>query len=42
LHQIYTGFTYRQGSLTIRDPEGLQALACECYQADHERLNRLF
>ena len=34
--------TYRQGSLTIRDPEGLQALACECYQADHERLNRLF
>jgi CRP-like cAMP-binding protein len=34
--------TYRQGVLTIRDTEGLQALACECYRTDHERLNRLF
>jgi CRP-like cAMP-binding protein len=33
--------TYRQGSITIRDPEGLVTLACECYQADHERLNRM-
>jgi len=22
--------------------EGLEALACECYQADHQRLGRLF
>jgi CRP-like cAMP-binding protein len=34
--------SYRQGSLTIRDPEGLQALACECYRADHDQLNRMF
>jgi CRP-like cAMP-binding protein len=33
--------SYRQREITIRDPEGLQALACECYQADHNRLNRL-
>jgi CRP-like cAMP-binding protein len=34
--------TYRQGEITIRDPEGLAARACECYRADHERLARLF
>jgi CRP-like cAMP-binding protein len=34
--------TYRQGQITIRDPEGLEALACECYGVDHERLARLF
>jgi CRP-like cAMP-binding protein len=34
--------SYRQGSLTIRDTEGLQALACECYRADHDRLTRMF
>ena len=33
--------TYRQREVTIRDPEGLQALACECYQADHDLLSRL-
>jgi CRP-like cAMP-binding protein len=33
--------TYRQRSVTIRDPEGLILLACECYQADHERLQRM-
>ncbi len=33
---------YRQRSITIRDPEGLQLLACECYRADHARLKRLF
>jgi CRP-like cAMP-binding protein len=33
--------TYRQGEITIRDPEGLKVLACECYQADHQRLSRL-
>ena len=33
--------TYRQREITIRDPEGLVALACECYHADHQRLNRL-
>jgi CRP-like cAMP-binding protein len=32
--------TYRQRSITIRDPEGLVALACECYRADHARLKR--
>jgi CRP-like cAMP-binding protein len=30
--------SYRQGELTIRDPEGLEALACECYRLDHQRL----
>jgi CRP-like cAMP-binding protein len=34
--------SYRQGEITIRDPEGLAARACECYRADHERLARLF
>lgn len=33
---------YRQGQVTIRDPEGLEALACECYRIDHQRLARLF
>jgi CRP-like cAMP-binding protein len=33
--------TYRQREITIRDPEGLEALACECHRIDHERLNRL-
>jgi CRP-like cAMP-binding protein len=33
--------TYRQRSITIRDPEGLVALACECYRADLARLNRM-
>jgi CRP-like cAMP-binding protein len=32
--------SYRQREITIRDPEGLEALACECYHADHNRLNR--
>ena len=34
--------TYRQREVTIRDPDGLEALACECYRTDHERLARLF
>jgi hypothetical protein len=33
--------TYRQRSITIRDPEGLVALACECYGIDHARYNRM-
>jgi CRP-like cAMP-binding protein len=33
--------TYRQRSITIRDPEGLVALACECYAADHSRYSRV-
>jgi len=33
--------SYRQREITIRDREGLEALACECFQADHNRLNRL-
>jgi CRP-like cAMP-binding protein len=33
--------TYRQRSITIRDPEGLVALACECYAADHARYSRM-
>jgi CRP-like cAMP-binding protein len=33
--------TYRQREITIRDPEGLKALACECYQADRQRLGQL-
>jgi CRP-like cAMP-binding protein len=32
--------SYRQRQMTIRDPEGLEALACECYRADHQRLTR--
>jgi CRP-like cAMP-binding protein len=33
--------TYRQREMTIRDLDGLSALACECHRADHERLSRL-
>jgi CRP-like cAMP-binding protein len=33
--------TYRQRSITIRDPGGLRALACECYGIDHARYHRL-
>jgi CRP-like cAMP-binding protein len=33
--------TYRQRSVTIRDPDGLVALACECYGIDHARYNRM-
>jgi CRP-like cAMP-binding protein len=33
--------SYRQREITICDREGLEALACECFQADHNRLNRL-
>ena len=32
---------YHHGQLTIVDRDGLEANACECYQIDHERLNRL-
>jgi len=32
--------SYRQGEITIRDQDGLQALACECYGADHAQLDR--
>lgn len=32
--------SYRQREITIRDPEGLEALACECYRLDHERFKR--
>ena len=32
--------SYRQGEITIRDPGGLEALACECYGADHAQLDR--
>jgi hypothetical protein len=42
LIQQYFDIEYRQRSITIRDPEGLQLLACECYRADHARLKRLF
>ncbi len=31
--------SYRQGELTIRDREGLEALACECFGLDHAELN---
>lgn len=34
--------TYRQREITILDPTGLGAVACECYRIDHERLARLF
>jgi CRP-like cAMP-binding protein len=30
-----------RGHLTITDREGLEATACECYQIDHSRLERL-
>jgi hypothetical protein len=32
--------TYRQREITLRDPEGLAALACECYRADQDQLTR--
>ena len=28
---------YHHGQITIRDRDGLQATACECYRIDHER-----
>jgi len=28
---------YHPGQITIRDRDGLQATACECYRIDHER-----
>jgi hypothetical protein len=28
---------YHHGRITIRDHDGLQATACECYRIDHER-----
>lgn len=31
---------YRSGEVVIRDHAGLVAAACECYQLDHERLDR--
>ena len=31
--------SYRQGQMTIRDREGLEALACECFGVDHAQLN---
>lgn len=30
---------YRHGRITVVNLEGLEALACECYRLDHERLN---
>jgi Mn-dependent DtxR family transcriptional regulator len=30
-----------RGRVTITDREGLEAAACECYQLDHRRLDRL-
>jgi CRP-like cAMP-binding protein len=32
---------YHRGQLTIVDREGLEATACECYQLDHARFDRL-
>jgi Mn-dependent DtxR family transcriptional regulator len=32
--------SYRQGHITIRDREGLEALACECFRIDHAQLNQ--
>jgi CRP-like cAMP-binding protein len=32
--------SYRQGEITIRDREGLEALACECFALDHAQLDR--
>jgi CRP-like cAMP-binding protein len=31
--------SYRQGEVTIRDRDGLEALACECFGIDHAGLN---
>jgi CRP-like cAMP-binding protein len=31
--------SYRQGEITIRDRDGLEALACECFGVDHALLN---
>ncbi len=31
--------SYRQGEITIRDRDGLEALACECFSIDHAQLN---
>jgi CRP-like cAMP-binding protein len=31
---------YHHGTMTILNREGVQALACECYRLDHERLNQ--
>lgn len=30
--------SYRQGQITIRDRDGLEALACECFDLDHAQL----
>jgi hypothetical protein len=32
---------YRRGKMTIVDREGLEAAACECYQADRDDYLRL-
>ena len=32
--------SYRPGEITIRDRDGLEALACECYGVDHAQLMR--
>jgi CRP-like cAMP-binding protein len=32
---------YRHGHITIVDREGLEATACECYQIDRDRFDRL-
>ena len=32
---------YRHGSITIVDRYGLEGIACECYQSDHERFQQL-
>jgi len=32
---------YRRGEITIIDPAGLQATACECYGLDRQRVERL-
>ena len=31
---------YHHGTMTILHHEGLEALSCECYRLDHERLNQ--
>jgi CRP-like cAMP-binding protein len=31
--------SYHHGTLTVLNHEGLEALSCECYRLDHERLN---
>lgn len=33
---------YHRGQVTIIDHEGLEAIACECYRIDRDRLRRLF